>query len=227
MSALAATLLHHLLPQVSRSFYLSLRVLPQGLRQPIGLAYLFCRAADTIADTTLLPRDLRLTYLDQYRAAFCEAGPTTVCTLQQHLTDRQHNPAERALLARLADCFTLLSAMAPEDQRHIRELVLILTQGMQMDLTLFPGEGDNRVGALETHAELDRYTYFVAGCVGEFWTRIAAAHLPSLQHWDMATMETRAVRFGKGLQLTNILRDLAQDLRLGRFWFRAAAAGDE
>ncbi len=81
---------------------------------------------------------------------------------------------------------------------------------------MFPGEGDNRVGALETCAELDRYTYFVAGCVGEFWTRIAAAHLPSLRHWDMATMETRAVRFGKGLQLTNILRDLAQDLRLGR-----------
>ena len=29
-------------------------------------------------------------------------------------------------------------------------------------------------------------------------------------------MEARGVRFGKGLQLTNILRDLAQDLRLGR-----------
>ena len=216
MSAPAITLLHQLLPQVSRSFYLSLRVLPQNLRQPIGLAYLFCRAADTITDTALLPRELRLTYLGQYRAAFCEDGPTAVSALQQHLTDRQHNPAERALLARLADCFTLLSAMAPEDQRRIRELVLILTQGMQMDLTMFPGEGDNRVGALETCAELDRYTYCVAGCVGEFWTRIAAAHLPSLRHWDMATMETRAVRFGKGLQLTNILRDLAQDLRLGR-----------
>ena len=84
MSALAATLLHHLLPQVSRSFYLSLRVLPQGLRQPIGLAYLFCRAADTITDTALLPRELRLTYLGRYRAAFCEDGPTAVSALQQH-----------------------------------------------------------------------------------------------------------------------------------------------
>src|SRR6059036_1018110 len=118
MSALAATLLHHLLPQVSRSFYLSLRVLPQSLRQPIGLAYLFCRAADTIADTTLLPRDLRLTYLDQYRTAFLEDHSTLVCAIQQHLTDQQHNPAERELLARLADCFTVLSAMEPEDQRH-------------------------------------------------------------------------------------------------------------
>src|SRR5215510_6259461 len=100
-----ASLLYQILPQVSRSFYLSLRVLPQSVRQPIGLAYLFCRAADTIADTALLPRDLRLSYLGQYRAAFGETGPVAVTDLQQHLAVQQHNPAERQLLARLADCF--------------------------------------------------------------------------------------------------------------------------
>jgi len=84
-NGIAASLLYQLLPQVSRSFYLSLRVLPQSVRQPIGLAYLFCRAADTIADTALLPRDLRLSYLGQCRAAFGEAGPTAVTGLQQHL----------------------------------------------------------------------------------------------------------------------------------------------
>jgi len=216
MSAQSTTLLYQLLPRVSRSFYLSLRVLPQSVRQPIGLAYLFCRAADTIADTALLPRDLRLGYLDQYRAAFGEAGPAAVATLQEYLAGQQHNPAERELLARLADCFALLANMEQRDQGYIRELVLTLTQGMQMDLTVFPGESKGRVGALETRADLDRYTYFVAGCVGEFWTRITAAHIPSLRHWDVAAMATRGVQFGKGLQLTNILRDVAQDLRLGR-----------
>ncbi len=215
-SGTASSLLYQILPRVSRSFSLSLRVLPQGVRQPIGLAYLFCRAADTIADTALLPRDLRLSYLDQYRAAFGEVGPAAVATLQEHLTRQQHNPAERELLARLADCFALLANMEQRDQRYIRELVLTLTQGMQMDLTVFPGEGEGRVGALETRADLDRYTYFVAGCVGEFWTRITTAHISSLRHWDVAAMATRGVRFGKGLQLTNILRDIAQDLRLGR-----------
>jgi farnesyl-diphosphate farnesyltransferase len=210
------TLLYDVLPQVSRSFYLSLRVLPQSVRQPIGLAYLFCRAADTIADTALLPRDLRLSYLDQYRAAFGEVGPAAVATLQEHLTDQQHNLAERELLAHLADCFALLANMEQRDQCYIRDLVLTLTQGMQMDLTAFPGESEGRVEALETRADLERYTYFVAGCVGEFWTRIAAAHIPSLRHWDVAAMATQGVRFGKGLQLTNILRDLAQDLRIGR-----------
>jgi farnesyl-diphosphate farnesyltransferase len=212
----AASLLYQILPRVSRSFYLSLRVLPQGVRQPIGLAYLFCRAADTIADTSLLPRGRRLTYLEQYRAAFGEAGPTTVTTLQEHLTDQQHNPAERELLARLTDCFALLANMEQQDQHYIRNLVLTLTQGMQMDLTTFPGERGGRVGALETRADLDRYAYFVAGCVGEFWTRITTAHISSLRHWDVAAMATRGVQFGKGLQLTNILRDIAQDLRIGR-----------
>lgn len=222
MSASATTLLHQILPRVSRSFYLSLRVLPQSVRQPIGLAYLFCRAADTIADTALLPRDLRLNCLDQYRAAFGEAGPTAVAALPQLLTDRQDNPAERELLTHLADCFASLSAMERGDQRYIRELVLTLTQGMQMDLTVFPRESEGRVGALETRADLDRYTYFVAGCVGEFWTRMTVAHVPSLQQWDSTAMEARAVRFGKGLQLTNMLRDLAQDLRIGRCYLPRA-----
>jgi len=222
MSAAASTLLHQILPRVSRSFYLSLRVLPQSVQQPIGLAYLFCRAADTIADTALLPRESRLTYLAQYRAAFGEAGPAVVASLSQSLGNQQQNSAERELLARLADCFTLLGDMEQQDQHYIRDLVLTLTQGMQMDLTVFPSEGEGKIGALETRADLDRYTYFVAGCVGEFWTRITTVHIPSLQHWDVEAMAERGVRFGKGLQLTNILRDMAQDLRIGRCYLPRA-----
>ena len=50
-----ALLLGSLLKSVSRSFYLTLRVLPTGMRDPVGLAYLLARAADTIADTSLIP----------------------------------------------------------------------------------------------------------------------------------------------------------------------------
>jgi farnesyl-diphosphate farnesyltransferase len=94
--------------------------------------------------------------------------------------------------------------------------VLTLTQGMQMDLAVFPAEGEGKVVALETREDLDRYTYFVAGCVGEFWTKVAVAHLPTLRRWDVAEMVAKGVRFGKGLQLTNILRDVAHDVRIGR-----------
>ena len=52
----------------------------------------------------------------------------------------------------------------------------VLPNGMEMDLTRFPGSSANQLTALERPDELDRYTYFVAGCVGEFWTRMVCAH---------------------------------------------------
>jgi len=214
--ALEAQLLFQILPRVSRSFYLSLRVLPKALRRPIGLAYLFCRAADTIADTRLLPREQRLECLDQYRAAFSAEYFSNNQAIQTDLALHQENKSERELLIHVDDCFAFLATLGPSDQTRIRELVSTLTQGMQMDLTVFPSEEEGQVGALETRHDLDQYTYFVAGCVGEFWTKVSLDHIPSLRHWDAEKMCTRAVRFGKGLQLTNILRDIAQDLRIGR-----------
>ena len=108
--------------------------------------------------------------------------------------------------------------LGQDDQGRIRDLVLTLTQGMRMDLTLFPAENETagELCALRSRTDLDLYTYYVAGCVGEFWTKTTVAHRPALQHWDLAAMADLGVRFGKGLQLTNILRDLAEDLRRGR-----------
>ena len=212
-------LLSDILPRVSRSFYLSLRILPSNVRPSLGLAYLFCRAADTIADTALLPPSQRLAQLERYRLAFSKGDLSPLPDLQQQLGERQHGRAERELLLRLGACFELLSGLGPDDQQRIRELVLTLTQGMRMDLTVFPAEDEGaagRVAALRSRRELDQYTYYVAGCVGEFWTKTAVAHRPALGDWDPAVMAEHGVRFGKGLQLTNILRDLAHDLRLGR-----------
>jgi farnesyl-diphosphate farnesyltransferase len=83
-------------------------------------------------------------------------------------------------------------------------------------LERFPPESAGHVGALDTRAELDRYTYMNAGCVGEFWTDMVVAHRPRCAAWDRDGMRTRGARFGQGLQLINVLRDLPRDLRLGR-----------
>src|SRR6266481_2790853 len=71
---MSGDLLGNLLRQVSRSFYLSLAILPSALREPIGLAYLLARAADTIADTELVARKDRLTHLETVRRA-CAGEP--------------------------------------------------------------------------------------------------------------------------------------------------------
>ncbi|MDE2058697.1 MAG: squalene/phytoene synthase family protein [candidate division NC10 bacterium] len=209
-------LLGPLLKRVSRSFYLTLSAVPGDLRRPIGLAYLFARAADTIADTTLISRADRLKYLELFRDAIREGRAERLPAITEALGERQQVAAERELLTRLEEGFIILSSLGPSDQAMVRGVVLTLTEGMVMDLTTFPGEDEGHLVALETRADLDRYTYYVAGCAGEFWTDIHLAHRPSLARWDRELMRQRGVRFGKGLQMTNVLRDLPKDLRIGR-----------
>ena len=210
-------LLSDLLRSVSRSFYLTLRVLPGGLREPVGLAYLLARAADTIADTKLLPPRERLRTLLAFREQV--EGPAEVQALRDidgTVSEGRAPADERMLLASLPRLFAMLEATVDADGRRIRSVVVTLTRGMESDLTTFPAEDSGRIWALEDPDALDSYTYYVAGCVGEFWTAITMAHTPSLGHWEESHMSQTGVRFGKALQLTNVLRDVPRDLRNGR-----------
>ncbi|MCK6474614.1 MAG: squalene/phytoene synthase family protein [Planctomycetes bacterium] len=215
-------LLTGLLRGVSRAFYLTLRVLPAPLREPVGLAYLLARAADTVADTRLLPPLNRLEHLLSFRKQI--EGPASAGALraiEAALTEKQAIPDERVLLQSLPQAFALLEALPPDDRAKVRDVVVTLTRGMEMDLRTFPAEDSGRVAALKTPDELDTYTYYVAGCVGEFWTRMLAAHTPALKHWDIERVSETGVRFGKALQLTNVLRDVPKDLRIGRCYLPA------
>jgi farnesyl-diphosphate farnesyltransferase len=70
--------------------------------------------------------------------------------------------------------------------------------------------------ALESASDLEDYTYRVAGCVGEFWTKVCFANLDLHCDRSEAEMSKLGIGFGRGLQLINILRDLPRDLRQGR-----------
>ncbi|TKB72441.1 MAG: squalene/phytoene synthase family protein [Nitrospira sp.] len=214
----AARLLTDLLKRVSRSFYLTLAALPSGLREAMGLGYLFARAADTIADTDLIPHSKRLELLLSFRAQFVQddVDAAAVKAILTALLPHQHESGERTLLEQLPACFGLLHRLPEGDQDRIRGLMPTLTRGMELDLAFFPGDSVNDLTALPGLASLDQYTYFVAGCVGEFWTAMTCAHRPSLAEWNVEDMSAKGVRFGKGLQLTNVLKDVAKDLQRGR-----------
>ena len=216
MTSAPSDLLTRILKGVSRSFHLSLAVLPSSLRVPIGLAYLFARAADTIADTKIVSRAERLEHLETLRGFFRGAGPDGAARIRAALAPHQTIPTEADLVARLDGCLAVYRALPPEDRERIARVVLTLTDGMRMDLTTFPGEDEGKLAALETKADLDRYTYSVAGCAGEFWTAMCIAHRPRFARWDAEAMGRLGTRFGKGLQMTNVLRDLPRDLRIGR-----------
>ncbi|OGW67535.1 MAG: squalene synthase [Nitrospirae bacterium RIFCSPLOWO2_02_FULL_62_14] len=221
---LKRSLLRDILKQVSRSFYLTLAVMPADVRDQIGLSYLFARAADTIADTDAIERAQRLQYLKQFRAQFAgeQINRVAIRGIQAALAPHQTDSAERVLLQRLEDCFQLYLDCTQDDRLRIRRLMGTLPNGMEMDLARFPGDTTADLKALQTLDELDQYTYYVAGCVGEFWTDMTCGHRPALAHWNVKEMSAIGVRFGKGLQLTNILKDLAKDLQRGRCYIPEA-----
>ena len=218
-------LLTDILKNVSRSFYLTLAVVPRTVRVQIGLAYVFARAADTIADTDLVERSRRLVLLKDFKAQFAAEAVldwTMVRSIQSALVPHQATAGERALMQRLEECFQFFERLSSEDQRRIRTLMCTLINGMEMDLIVFRGDSVKDLTAFQTMDELDRYTYYVAGCVGEFWTDMVAGHVPSLRMWNVTDMAKVGVRFGKGLQLTNILKDVARDLQRGRCYIPQA-----
>lgn len=216
---------------VSRSFYLSLRVAPRGVRHQLGIGYLFCRAADTIADTRLLPSAQRLAMLERFRAQFASDAPpdsAAIGKIQQEIRGASDVPDEEVLLLRLPDVFAAYRDFDASDRALLRRLVSTLTRGMEIDLESFPDESSGDIDALASDADLDRYCYHVAGCVGEFWSDLQHARVRALARWDVERWRVEGVRFGKALQMTNILRDVDRDLAIGRVYFpreRLEAAG--
>lgn len=219
-------LLGPLLKEVSRSFYLTLRVLPGKIRRQIGLAYLLARTTDTIADTGLITVEKRLQALDLLKNRIL--GTTSTPLNFAELSGPQGLTAERVLLEKCEATLALLDTLSPADQMLVREVLTTITSGQELDLERFGGASASRLVALRTAEELDDYIYRVAGCVGQFWTKMCLAHLFTKAGMDESYLLSNGIRFGQGLQLVNILRDLPTDLRSGRCYLprnQLAAAG--
>ena len=215
-----------LLRDVSRSFYLTLRVLPGSIRPQIGLAYLLARATDTIADTEIVALAQRLEALRSLRRRIL--GEASGRLDFGELARCQGSPGERRLLERIEEVLAELARFSSADRQHIRAVLSIITSGQELDLERFAGATPAQIIALKSDAELADYTYRVAGCVGEFWTRMCRAHAFPSAVVDEAFLLATGVKFGQGLQLVNVLRDLPRDLRQGRCYLpadRLAAAG--
>lgn len=209
-----------LLRSVSRSFYLSLRLLPRGVREPISLAYLLARATDTIADTSEATVDVRLRMLPLLANAIAgDDGGLELDDLRHSFAVMQHQLAERELIELLPECLTWLDEIEADEREDIRAVLGTIVRGQMLDLQRF-GDGAE-VRALATGAELDHYTYLVAGCVGEFWTRVCARKIAGFSARAPEEMLQLGTAYGKGLQLTNILRDVGGDFRGGRCYLPA------
>lgn len=207
-----------ILRPVSRSFYLSIRFLPTQLREPIGLAYLLARSTDTVADTAGIASAVRMETLKMFSHAIQgKASREVVVDLIASFVPLQNNTSERRLLESAPDCLGWLERMEHADRNDIRVVLEKITSGQMLDLERF--DNPKQIRALATAAELDEYTYFIAGCVGEFWTRVCFRHVRNFASKTEDEMLALGKRYGMGLQLINILRDAGTDLRAGRCYF--------
>jgi farnesyl-diphosphate farnesyltransferase len=217
-----------ILRSVSRSFYLSIRLLPAQLREPVALAYLLARTTDTVADTASVSRSVRTETLKMLSNGIQgRASREIVVDLAASFVPLQENAAEQRLLHSLPDCLEWLEHVETADRNDIRIVLEKITCGQMFDLERFDLPTDRfavannpaEIRALQSAADLDEYTYLVAGCVGEFWTRLCFRHFRDFASLSQTEMLALGKRYGMALQLINVLRDAGSDLRAGRCYF--------
>jgi farnesyl-diphosphate farnesyltransferase len=207
-----------ILRSVSRSFYLSIRFLPAQLREPIALAYLLARTTDTVTDTAQISGSVRMETLELLSNGIQgKASRDVVVGLIASFVSLQENASERQLLEALPDCLVSLERMEHADRNDIRLVLEKIACGQMLDLQRF--DNLQEICALNTAADLDEYTYLVAGCVGEFWTRLCFRHVRQFSIRTEDEMLALGKHYGMALQLINVLRDAGSDLRAGRCYF--------
>ena len=214
-----------ILKGVSRSFFLSLRLLPSPMRNAASLAYLLARSSDTLADAAAVPVARRLDAL----LAFADSVATGSLppSWPQALLDALPDPRERHLLERVPALLIWLHGLPAAEADLVRDVVATIISGQQLDLQRFAHASRYQPVALPDAAALEDYAWRVAGCVGEFWTHLGVLTRGNrFSDCDPEILLARGRDFGKGLQLVNILRDVAMDLNAGRCYLPVADPTD-
>ncbi|MFA9459692.1 squalene/phytoene synthase family protein [Thiohalorhabdus sp. Cl-TMA] len=218
-----------MLEVLARSFALSLRLLPRAMREHFARAYLFARAADTVADTDAVDPEARGETLAALEAAAGRLAQGAPITLEPAPLGPGGSPEERILLAGLPDMARWVSEMEVPARKRAGQVACTLIRAMRDDLERFADTG-GRVVALPDEAALDAYLYGNAGCVGGYWALELGTTSHRFTGLDVQSLERAGIHLGKALQRVNVLRDLAKDIRRGRCYLPAnglAACGLE
>ena len=197
------------LQKVSRTFALTIPLLPMPLADWVGNAYLLCRIVDTIEDDAHLTIASKKQHIAAYLAALQGQSDGVAWSQELHpVLSELTPPGERLLIADIPAVLARLASFPAPVQAILIRGVSIMSQGMAQQ---------QECVSIAQRADLDRYCYSVAGVVGELLTELFAFYSPALAS-QKATLAPLAVSFGEGLQLTNILKDVWEDASRGVCW---------
>jgi farnesyl-diphosphate farnesyltransferase len=195
-----------MLPKVSRTFAACIGLLPQPVQHRVLVAYLLCRIADTIEDCARMPAARKRELLAAFRASLDQDGGSVPGLAEAFA--QSANADE--LLTREADATLREFRSFPRQAREaIRPWVQEMCDGMAGYAGLQPRPDDFQ--ALERVADLDRYCWYVAGTVGHLLTDLFRVQSPRIDDARYTRLKARATDFGLGLQLVNIIKDVADD----------------
>jgi farnesyl-diphosphate farnesyltransferase len=193
-----------LLPRVSRTFALGIRMLPPRLEPAVRVGYLLCRIADTIEDDLALAPDRKAELLDELLACFDEpglAGEFAAC-----IAELSANQDYLELVAATAEVFVTYRTLDEASRGILRRWIAEMIVGMKRVVLT------HRLGIrIATMAQFQEYCYCVAGTVGHLLTELWSVHSASIRGTTYARLLEDCEAFGEALQTVNILKDIAWD----------------
>ena len=181
------------LKQTSRTFYIPIARLPDKLQDAVASAYLCMRAIDEIEDTPDLDNQTKAHLL------------RSISLRLQEITDIE-------AYERISTDLTLYKDVLPDVSLSIGEWASLAPESIAPRIWDATAAMADRMAywaeqnwSITTEADLDRYTFSVAGAVGLL--------LSDLWAWYDGTETNRqyAIAFGRGLQAVNIVRNQGED----------------
>lgn len=207
------------LPEVSRTFALNIPVLSPPLDLVVTVAYLLCRIADTLEDEArgqvseraelfhALGQLVKLAPGWEQRAG--EFARRSVAALRPSAPS-----AEVQLVEGTPTVLEAMQGLPEWTHPHIATCVGEMTDGMAQVMIALDGGAPQGLPDLRDTLQ---YCYYVAGTVGVMLTGLFVDGYDSVRP-RRAQLGPRAPAFGRALQLTNILKDIREDLDRGFCW---------
>jgi len=201
-----------ILESVSRTFALTIPLLPANLEKVVGNTYLLCRIVDTIEDAVCIDPKTKQVLSTLFVKTVLDSSYSEEFVKESLIALLHHpNHDEKDLIKNIPRILRVLQS-CDEKQRHaVAQCVQIMSEGMS-----YFHVRQNQVG-LEDLKEFEKYCYVVAGVVGEMLTTVFALHSAAFAK-AISGRESLAIAFGQALQMTNILKDSPEDRLRGVSW---------
>ncbi len=203
----------YILEHVSRTFALTIPQLPKPLDRTVSNAYLLCRIADTIEDDPALSFQEKHFFSEWFANLVKQDKPANQFAKELGLKlGATTTTAEKELVNRCESILNITHSLSKNERTAMLDCVEAMTRGM------VKYQGQETLEGLENQKEMDLYCYYVAGVVGIMLTKLFLEYGESWNTEAKLEMEVKAISFGQGLQMTNIIKDFWTDRERGACW---------